>query len=68
MKIEQLYEEEIRAVQQEFPEITINEACVVFMRREQYTFAEIQHWLGNPSKKWIREVMLKYIPEYVEYK
>jgi hypothetical protein len=41
------------------------EEKIISLRKEGYTYKGIQLKLGNPSKKYIREVLLKYSPELV---
>jgi hypothetical protein len=41
------------------------EEKIIILRKEGYTYKGIQLKLGNPSKKYIREVLLKYSPELV---
>ena len=41
------------------------EEKIINLRKEGYTYNGIQLKLGNPSKKYIREVLLKYAPELV---
>ena len=53
-----IFEEDIRPIQNQYPNIDLKEAIVLFLRRDNWT-------LGNPSKKWIREVLLKYEPSLV---
>ena len=36
------------------------------LRNNSYSYAEIQKALGNPSKKFIRQVLLKYDPELID--
>lgn len=39
------------------------EKAILALRNNSYSYAEIQKALGNPSKKFIRQVLLKYDPE-----
>lgn len=50
-----------------FPEITdkMERLCVI-LRNEGHTYTYIQRCLGNPSKKWIRQTLLKYAPDLIE--
>ena len=47
-----------------FTEITdkMERLCVI-LRHEGYSYTYIQRCLGNPSKKWIKQVLRKYAPE-----
>lgn len=38
---------------------------IVELRKDGYTYRGIQLKLGNPSKKFIRNTLLEYAPEYV---
>lgn len=50
-----------------FPEITdkMERLCVI-LRSEGHTYTYIQRCLGNPSKKWIRQTLLKWAPDLIE--
>lgn len=41
------------------------EKAILALRNNSYSYAEIQKALGNPSKKFIRKVLLKYDPELI---
>lgn len=40
--------------------------CVILLRSYKYTYGQISSKLGSPSKKSIRESLLKYAPELIE--
>ena len=42
------------------------EKAILAPRNNSYSYAEIQKALGNPSKKFIRQVLLKYDPELID--
>lgn len=42
------------------------ELCILILRKNRCSYGYIQKQLGNPSKKYIREVLLKYFPEWIE--
>ena len=42
------------------------EKAILAFRNNSYSYAEIQKALGNPSKKFIRQVLLKYDPELID--
>ena len=42
------------------------EKAILALRSNSYSYAEIQKALGNPSKKFIRQVLLKYDPELID--
>ena len=42
------------------------EKAILALRNNSYSYAEIQKTLGNPSKKFIRQVLLKYDPELID--
>ena len=41
------------------------EKAILALRNNSYSYAEIQRALGNPSKKMIRQILLKYDPELI---
>lgn len=42
------------------------ERLCVILRNEGRTYTYIQRCLGNPSKKWIRQTLLKWAPDLIE--
>ena len=42
------------------------EKAILALRNNSYSYAEIQKALGNPPKKFIRQVLLKYDPELID--
>ena len=42
------------------------EKAILALRNNSYSYAEIQKALGNPSKKFIRQVLLKYEPGLID--
>lgn len=42
------------------------EKAILALRNNSYSYTEIQKSLGNPSKKFIRQVLLKYDPELID--
>lgn len=42
------------------------EKAILALRNNSYSYTEIQKALGNPSKKFIRQVLLKYDPELID--
>lgn len=42
------------------------EKCVLLLRLGGLSYGQIQTQLGNPSKKQIREVLLKWAPELID--
>lgn len=42
------------------------EKAILALRNNSYSYAEIQRALGNPSKKMIRQVLLKYDSELID--
>lgn len=53
-------------VSQEYPDCNGFEKCVISMRKEGWTYSEIQSKLGMPSKKRIRSVLLIWAPELID--
>lgn len=41
------------------------ETICINLRKAGFTYGDIQKRLGNPSKKWIRQTLLKYAPELI---
>lgn len=41
------------------------EEKIIQLREEKYTYAGIQYFLGNPSKKFIKAVLKKYRPDLI---
>lgn len=39
---------------------------IIKLRSDKYTYSGIQLRLGNPSKKFIRNVLLDYAPELID--
>lgn len=42
------------------------EKAILALRNNSYSYGEIQRALGNPSKKTIRQILLKYDPELID--
>jgi len=42
------------------------EAKILLMREDKQSYGMIQQYLGNPSKKFIRQILLKYKPELID--
>ena len=42
------------------------EKCVLLLRLNGFSYGNIQLRLGNPPKKEIREVLLKWAPELID--
>lgn len=56
-------------VKEKFPEVQDEmELGVLILRSNNCSYSTIQRWLGNPSKKWIRKVLLKWSPELIDIK
>lgn len=47
-------------------DVTDDEKCVLILRWNKCPYGTIQQYLGNPSKKWIRQVLLTYAPSLIE--
>lgn len=41
------------------------ELIILTLRENGFAYGSIQRWLGNPSKKIIRNVLLKYNPNLI---
>lgn len=57
--------EEIQKLAKEL-NCTEQEAGIVYLRQEGYTYTQIRLKLGNPSNKTIRQTLLKYAPNLIE--
>ena len=57
--------EEIQELAEEL-NCTTQEAGIIYLRQEGYTYAQIRLKLGNPSNKLIRQTLLKYAPNLIE--
>ena len=53
-------------ISNDYPNCNGFEKCVIAFRKEGWTYGGIQHKLGMPSKKSIREVLLKWAPELID--
>ena len=67
-----MYEEHLKRIEFHFGELEgyedaePGEKCVILLRKKGTPYGGIQHWMGNPSKKWIRQVLLKWAPELID--
>lgn len=53
-------------VSQDYPDCNGFEKCVISMRKQGWTYAQIQSKLGMPPKKQIRAALLKWAPELID--
>lgn len=51
---------------QQFKDATDFDKCVILLRYNKLTYGQISAKLGSPSKKSIRESLLKFTPELIE--
>ena len=56
----------IQDVSQEYPDCNGFEKSVISMRKQGWTYGDIQSKLGMPSKKQIRQVLVKWAPELID--
>lgn len=54
--------EKLEKIKNEFDNISDLDAKIVILKEEFWSYTNIQLFLGNPSKKYIRNVLLKYRP------
>ena len=54
--------EKLEKIKNEFDDISDLDAKIVILKEDFWSYANIQLFLGNPSKKYIRNVLLKYRP------
>ena len=60
---------DIEEIKTKFPDVdNVLELAVLVLRSNNCSYGQIQSWLGNPSKKWIRSVLLKWAPELIDIK
>lgn len=64
MKIREILDKYSDIVSQ-YKDATDLEKAILVLRNNNYSYNEIQRSLGNPSKKTIRQVLLKYDPELI---
>lgn len=57
---------ESKEILDKYPEATDFDKCVIALRANKYTYGQISSKLGSPSKKAIRESLLKFTPELIE--
>ncbi len=50
----------------QYEDATDLEKAILVLRNNSYSYGEIQRALGNPSKKLIRQVLLKFDPRLIE--
>lgn len=56
----------VKDISDEFPNANGFEKSVIAMRQNGWTYEEIQKKLGMPSKKSIRNVLLKWSPDLID--
>lgn len=49
-----------------YSEATDFDKCIILLRSYKYTYGQISSKMGSPSKKAIRESLLKWAPELIE--
>ena len=54
--------EKLEKIKNEFDDISDLDAKIVILKEDFWSYGNIQLILGNPSKKYIRNVLLKYRP------
>lgn len=66
------YSPHLKRIEETFGKIPYNEEwtdfekCVILLRTKGCSYGDIQSYLGNPSKKLIRQTLLKYTPELID--
>lgn len=61
-----IYEEDLAEVRKKYPEATEYELRILYLREDSYSYGAIQKLMGNPSKKEIRQILLKFNPELID--
>ena len=52
-------------VSEKYPGASVFELTVLTLREGGLAYAEIQKWLGMPSKKLIRAILIKWNPDLI---
>lgn len=60
-----IYDEDLVKTKEKYPEASEYELRILYLREDQYSYGGIQKIMGNPSKKEIRKILLKYNPELI---
>lgn len=53
-------------ISNQFPDANGFEKAVIAMRQQKWSYEQIQKKLGMPSKKSIRQALLKWVPELID--
>jgi len=62
-----IYPEELNEIRNRYPtDISDFDLKIVYLAEDGNPYGVIQLCLGNPSKKYIREVLLKYAPHLIK--
>lgn len=66
-----MFEDKLKQFENRFGKITLENAsiiekCIILLKRNNFNYKQIQLQLGNPSRKFIRETILKYEPGLLE--
>ena len=55
--------EELDKIKNRFEDISDLDAKIIYLKEDKYLYTQIQLMLGNPSKRYIRSVLIKYVPQ-----
>ena len=61
-----IYKEDLLPFQEKYPNASELELKILFLRSDGYNYSGIQRVLGNPPKKFIRSVLLKFDPSLID--
>lgn len=56
----------VSKIADKYPTASRLELSMLMLREQRYTYAGIQRVLGNPSRKMIRDCILKYNPDLID--
>ena len=59
---------QLEKIKNKYEGISDLDAKIILLREESYSYGVIQLKLGNPSKKYIRSVLMNYAPKLVTTK
>jgi hypothetical protein len=55
--------DKVKDIKTKFEDISDLDANIIYLKEDKWTYSQIQLILGNPSKRYIRSVLVKYAPQ-----
>ena len=55
--------DKVKDIKTKFEDISDLDANIIYLKEDKWTYGQIQLILGNPSKRYIRSVLVKYAPQ-----